>query len=249
MLLRQASFRLTIPKNSQQSEAIEDMMVSKALVNVAITSDLMCPWCYVGLKKLQQASKETNIDTNVTWKPFLLRPNIPSEGQPKGGTPQSRVGLQLKHAGHSVGIDFTGLTDRTPNTVLFHATMAMLQENESVSTKSVTAFHEAVFEAYFTLGVFPDQDGILKATQNMTTDDKEKVYKAIEELYQDSSRLREYSEQVKYEAWQESARGVSGVPCFEFNGEPAFSGAQPVSTFAKYLNAAAAETSEKVAKR
>lgn len=150
--------------------------------------------------------------------------------------PKNRAGKQLKHAGKSVGINFTGLTDRRPNTILFHATMEMLQE--SVSNKSVTAFHEAVFEEYFTLGIFPDQDGLLKAAQNMTTDDKNDVYKAIEELYQNDAVLQEYSEKVKYDAWQESARGVTGVPFFEFNGQPAFSGAQSVSAFASCLSAA-----------
>lgn len=195
----------------------------------------------MGLKKLQAASKETGIDTNIAWKPFLLRPNIPVEGQPKGGTPESRVGHQLKHAGKSVGINFTGLTDRTPNTILFHATMAALEEDTFVSKTSVTAFHEAVFEGYFTLGIFPDKEGLLKAARNMTTDDKEQVYKTIEDLYKDEARLNEYSEQVKYEAWQESSRGVTGVPFFEFNGHPAFSGAQSVSAFAKYLEEAGHE--------
>lgn len=173
---------------------------SKSVVNVDITSDLMCPWCWVGLRKLQAASKETGITTNITWRPFLLRPNIPIEGQPKGGTPETRVGKHLKLAGKDVGIDFTGLTDRTPNTVLFHATLKMLQEHPSISNESVTLFHEAVFEAYFTLGIFPDQNGLLRAARNMVGNDKEAVFIAMEELYHDDARLEDYSEQVKYEA-------------------------------------------------
>lgn len=208
------------------------------IVKVDITSDLMCPWCWVGLRKLKAASKETGIETDITWKPFLLRPNIGTKGQPKGGTPESRVGHQLKYAGKSVGIDFTGLTDRTPNTVLFHATIKMLQENPSVSKESVTMFHEAVFEGYFTLGILPDENGILKAARNMTGGDKDVVYKAIEDLYQDEGRLYDYSETVKGEAFEQSARGVTGVPFFEFNGRPAFSGAQTVSTFSSHLRAA-----------
>lgn len=207
----------------------------KPIVNVDISSDLMCPWCWVGLRKLQLAAKETGIATNITWRPFLLRPNIPIEGQPKGGTPESRAGQQLKHAGKSVGIDFTGLTDRTPNTILFHATIKMLQDHPSISKESVTTFHEAVFEAYFTGGIFPDKDGVLKATRNMKGKDKEEVYAAIDEFYNDGERLYDYSEQVKYEAQEGSARGVTGVPFFEFNGRPAFSGAQSISTFASHL--------------
>jgi len=217
---------------------------SNPVVDVDITSDLMCPWCWVGLRKLQAASKETGIAVNINWKPFLLRPNIPAEGQPKGGTPESRAGQQLKNAGKAVGINFTGLTDRTPSTVLFHATMEMLQENRTVSKESVTLFHEAVFEGYFTLGIFPDKDGLLKAARNMSDGDEDAVYRAIEDLFQDDARLYDYSETVKGEAFEESARGVTGVPFFAFNGRPAFSGAQPVPTFASYLSAALKEGDE-----
>ena len=90
------------------------MKVANKAVQVAITSDLMCPWCWVGLRKLQQASKATQIDTVIEWKPFMLRPHIPEEGQLKSDpTPASRVSRHLKQAGKSVDIDFTGLTDRT----------------------------------------------------------------------------------------------------------------------------------------
>ena len=52
---------------------------------------------------------------SVGWKPFFLRPNMPPGGVEKG--PGNRVGDRLKQAGAQVGIDFTGLTDRYPNTV------------------------------------------------------------------------------------------------------------------------------------
>ena len=50
-----------------------------------------------------------------------------------------------------------------------------------------------------------------------------------------SFRVSDVRQQVAYEARQASRRGVSGVPFFEFNGEPAFSGAQEVATFEAYL--------------
>ena len=52
---------------------------------------------------------------SVGWKPFFLRPNMPLDGVDKG--PGNRVNPRLKQAGANVGIDFTGLTDRYPNTV------------------------------------------------------------------------------------------------------------------------------------
>jgi predicted DsbA family dithiol-disulfide isomerase len=204
----------------------------KKAVNVTITSDLMCPWCWVGLRKLQQASKDSGIDARITWKPFMLRHNIPVKGAPKGGSPASRVGKGMQQAGGSVGINFTGLTDRTPNTALFHATLKFLQDNKKMNAETVTEFHEAVFEGYFTLGVFPDQDGLLKAAGKVKDP---KVYEYVAQLYQNPAELAQLHNEVTYEANEESNRGVSGVPTFAFNDHVVFSGAQPVDTFVRHL--------------
>jgi predicted DsbA family dithiol-disulfide isomerase len=217
--------------------------MKRAVVNVTITSDLMCPWCWVGLRKLQQASKDSKIDVAIEWKPFFLRPNMPVEGQPKGGTPASRAGSRLKQAGESVGIDFTGLTDRTPNTALFHATLKYLQETLKIDPRTVTEFHEAVFEGYFTLGVFPDQNGILKAAGKVKDPI---VYESVAQLYQKdhTTFLPDLLEEVAKEAMEASRRGISGVPTFAFDGQEAFSGAQPVDTFIRYLEDYSKSSSE-----
>ena len=208
-------------------------MNPRAVVNVAMTSDLMCPWCWVGLRKLQEASKNTNIETVITWKPYLLRPNIPIEGVPKADpTPASRVGQHLKIAGKHVGIDFTGLTDRTPNTVLFHAIMEYLQHDLELDPKLVTTFHEAVFEGYFTLGEFPDERGFLAAARRVDQQYGDlNLQQSITALLQDSPKLMSLQKLALAEARAASRRGVSSVPTFEMNGEPVFSGAQPVATF------------------
>ena len=197
---------------------------ARAAVAVTITSDLMCPWCYIGLRKLQEASKVVNVETHITWKPFMLRPQIPEQGTPKGGTPSSRVGPNLEMAGKAVGIDFTGLTDRTPNTSLFHATMHALEGHASQ-----TAFHEAVFDAYFTRGIFPDPSGLLQCAKQVGLGDE------VSALYANPSKVHELQHLVEQEAQDASRRGIHGVPFFEFEGELAFSGAQEVGTFVKYL--------------
>lgn len=214
------------------------------VVKVAITSDLMCPWCWVGLRKLQQASKATQIDIVIEWKPFMLRPNIPEEGQLKSDpTPETRVGRHLKAAGQSVGIDFTGLTDRTPNTALFHAVLHLLQDELRMDHKVVTAYHEAVFEGYFTTSIFPDDNGLLKAAHKVND---QAVTKAIESLLKDKPKLEQLKQHVREEARAASMRGISGVPSFSFNDEasPAFSGAQPVETFAHVLQHYASQKQE-----
>ena len=68
----------------------------------------------------------------VIWRPFLLRPNEPLEGTPKApNTPDNpRVGVQLKAAGAAAGIDFTGKTDRAPNTLLAHSLLSHVLDTE-----------------------------------------------------------------------------------------------------------------------
>jgi predicted DsbA family dithiol-disulfide isomerase len=200
--------------------------VTNPLVHVTITSDLMCPWCYVGLRKLQKASRASNIDVEITWKPFLLRPNFPMEGQPKGGTPASRVPAHLKAAGKSVGIAFTGLTDRTPNTIDFHAIMKYLLDAEA----DQTPFQEAVFDAYFTRGIYPDQKAMMDCA------DKVGALEFVKKLYEDEGTLEQYRRYVIAEAKEASYNGIHGVPSFAFNGgREAFSGAQSINVFSEYL--------------
>ena len=203
----------------------------KRSVAVTITSDLMCPWCFIGLKLLQEGARSVDIEPVITWKPFILRPDIPLERQMKGGTPSSRVGSHLARQGKAVGIEFTGLTDRTPNTALFHATIKYLQDEIKLSAEKVTEFHMDVFEAYFTLAIFPgEQEGILKNIGDQST------RRHVQNLFADTDRLARLTEEVRREAMEASLRGISGVPTFSFeNDGPAFSGAQPAEKFAYVL--------------
>jgi predicted DsbA family dithiol-disulfide isomerase len=201
-----------------------------AIVNpsalVTITSDLVCPWCWVGLRKLQAASELAKIDVNIVWKPFLLRPNTPQEGIPKDGTPTSRAPQRLKDAGKLVGIDFTGLTDRTPNTIDFHAIMKYLLDSKI----NQTPFQEACFDGYFTKGIFPDHKGMMEHANQVGVADHVKA------LFESQDVLQEYRQLVTKEASDASRRGVSGVPSFAFDGETeVFSGAQDVEIFVKFL--------------
>lgn len=206
-------------------------------VNVTIVSDLMCPWCYVGLRKLQQASRIANVQPQITWKPYMLRPGMPEDGLPKGGSPASRVPQRLRQAGASVGIRFTGLTDRTPHTELFHATMAAILDERGADPQ--TAFQEEIFDLYFTRGVFPDEAALQQAAEKVGVAD------TVHKLYGDKERLLQMRSQVRREAQQASMSGISGVPFFYFNDEPTFSGAVDVDTFVKCLENAASEVSNK----
>lgn len=207
-------------------------MNSKAAVHVTMTSDLMCPWCWVGLRKLQEAAHRSNVDLHIDWKPFLLRPDMPEEGiQKRDPTPESRVNNHLKQAGQKVGIDFTGLTDRAPNTILFHAVMKYLQDHLNMDPGLVTTYHESVFEGYFTLGEYPDEAGLLKAAVRVKTSGGTALVQHLEEFFLDQDHVEKVRKEVTVEARSASRRGISSVPTFDFNEEVVFSGAQPVPTF------------------
>lgn len=163
----------------------------------------------------------------------MLRPNMPEEGVLKSDpTPESRVSRRLKLAGQQVGIDFTGLTDRTPNTALFHATIKYLQDELKVDSKVVTAYHEAVFEGYFTLGEFPDQIGLLKAAGRVRNTD---LTSPLKSLFKKKEALQKMKNDVMQEARMASRRGISSVPTYEVDGQLLFSGAQNVETFQSVL--------------
>lgn len=199
------------------------MATTQKSVQVTITSDLMCPWCWVGLRKLQEASSLADVNVIVDWKPFLLRPETPVEGVPKGGTPATRVGARLKAAGDAVGINFTGLTDRTPNTELFHATMKALHGPDQ------TRFQEEAFANYFTRGIFPDRQGLIDAAERAGLAEKVKT------LYANTNELERLRRAAVDEALKASAIGISSVPTFAFNGRLAFSGARDAREIANYI--------------
>jgi predicted DsbA family dithiol-disulfide isomerase len=166
----------------------------------------------------------------------MLRPDTPAEGLPKSGTPASRVPARLKASGKAVGIDFTGLTNKTPNTIDFHATMKYLLDEEV----DQTSFQEAVFDAYFTKGNFPDRPAMLKCAEQVG------VSKQVKTLYAENDVMENYRHAVVAEADDASRRGVRGVPSFTFGDDkrPAFSGAQNVEMFVSFLKQNAAKLSE-----
>mmetsp|Transcript_16078 Transcript_16078/g.18204 ORF Transcript_16078/g.18204 Transcript_16078/m.18204 type:complete len:209 (-) Transcript_16078:1111-1737(-) len=206
--------------------------MSKVLIE--IVSDVMCPWCWVGKRNLEKAleiSGRSLSDVQIEWKPFMLRPTIPEEGMEKApDVPENpRVGRHLKQAGENVGINFTGKTDRTPNTLKAHALLKYAFD-QTVNTNDSNIQHrlaEVLFRMYFTDGKFVGSDAVLGDAAEEVGLDRNKALKYLN----DDNVLQE----VRLEAKRNAAKGVSGVPTFYFNGVPAFSGAQPPSSFLPYL--------------
>lgn len=126
----------------------------------------------------------------------------------------------MKMAGEAVGIDFTGKTDRSPNTLVAHALLEYALENHGPEKQNEV--QEALFKGYFTDGVYPDVSNATAIAVSCGLDGEE-VGRALV----DEGRLRKVREAVRrnYDAVD------GGVPTFVVNGRRVFSGAQDPSTF------------------
>lgn len=161
----------------------------------------------------------------MEWAPFLLRPNLPEEGEEKpGGAGPHQVGDRLRQAGQAARINFTGLCGRRPNTVKAHALLAHALETSGAAKQD--QLQEVLFRQYFTDGKYPDVANLVAAAEEVGLSGSE-----ARTVLEDGR----YEARVKREAAQASSSGISGVPYFFFNGKPAFSGAQPPSSFLQVL--------------
>lgn len=166
------------------------------------------------------------LEVEVVWKPFFLRPHTPVEGTPKApNTAENpRVGARMKAAGQQVGIDFTGKCDRTPNTTLAHCLLSYCEKEKGSFVQN--QLQEALFNAYFTDGIFLDEAGLVEVAASVG-------------LTEEETRRAMNIETLKAQVIQEASgnsKSTSGVPFFFFNGQPAFSGAQDPQTFVNIFN-------------
>lgn len=166
---------------------------------------------------------------DISWRPFFLRPNMPADGRLKEERdPKKRAGARLKAAGARAGIDFTGLTDRSPNSTLAHSLMKHVLDTDGPGIQNKLS--EILFRHYFTDGRYPNAENVRAAAVEAGVKDVDAAMAAAVDPSVQGA--------VKQEARYYSREGVSGVPFFLVDGKPAFSGAQPKEAFKKVLEQA-----------
>ncbi len=128
-------------------------------LTVDVLSDVICPWCYIGKRRLENAiaALDGQNDVQVRWHPFQLNPTMPKEGisrkeyrTRKFGSWERSLELDAKviAVGESEGIHFAfDKMERTPNTVDAHRLIWLAGQNDCQY-----AVVEALFRAYFTEG-------------------------------------------------------------------------------------------------
>ena len=126
-------------------------------LRVDVISDVICPWCYIGKRRLEKAIAELGMPVEVRWHPFQLNPAMPKEGLSRreyrtrkfGSWERSQeLDARVIAVGKEEGIDFAfDRIERTPNTLDAHR-LIWLAGRGGVQDAVV----EALFRAYFTEG-------------------------------------------------------------------------------------------------
>lgn len=189
-------------------------------IRVRMVSDYICPWCYVGLKRVEQLDREVGIE--LDFGAYDLRPGTPPEGIPRKEASASRrypPGYieNLLQVARDSGIDMKR-PDLIPNTHKAHEATEFAREHGDVHR-----FHAAVFAAYF--------------EQERNIGDVDVLCEIGAACDLDADGLREaladgrYAEAVDEQMAWGRAVGVTGVPTFVFNEKFALSGAQDYNVF------------------
>ena len=208
------------------------MTTTAAPLNIDIVSDVVCPWCYIGKRHVEQAisqwqEKHPDAAVNVRWHPFQLNPDLPLEGtdrkrylEEKFGGPQraKEIYARVSAAGRNAGLDlnFDGIL-KQPNTLAAHALIAYAQTaNDGAHGNAVT---ERLFKAYFVDGEFIGDVDVLVAIAVECGLDAEATRAVLSE--------RATLDQIAALDANVRQQGITGVPYFIFNQKLALSGAQP----------------------
>jgi predicted DsbA family dithiol-disulfide isomerase len=194
---------------------------------VDVVSDVVCPWCFIGTRRLEDALAQLpDVKAKVSYHPFLLDPTTPPEGEDLrerlrkkyGGDPE-RLFANVEEAAHSSGIalDFSKVR-KSVSTVAAHTLV-----RHAADRNTQPAFARALFGAYFLEGKDIGQADVLAdiATNHGFT--KEEALK----LATDPAELSI----TRKDASDAAAQGIRGVPFFVLDGRLAISGAQPPNVF------------------
>lgn len=204
-------------------------------LRIDIVSDVVCPWCIIGYKRVERALTmlDTPVDAEFWWHPFELNTNMPPEGQDVaehiaqkyGSTPeQSKANRQrLGEIGASLGFEFGQQPDRRIyNTFKAHKVLHITGHEQG--WRKQTELKLAFFAAYFQQGLdVSDETVLLDVAQSVGLNRD-----ACKAWLNDAA----LTESVRAEQAHWLDQNISGVPAIIFDGRFMVPGAQNAETFA-----------------
>lgn len=207
-------------------------------MKVEIWSDVVCPFCYIGKRKFEQALGEFahRADVQVEWKSFQLMPDfVPAPGESihaslakKKGVPEAegrRMSDYMTDAAKAVGLDYQFDKAIPANTFLAHQLIHFgAHQGRQDATK------ERLMAAYYLEGRDLNSPDVLVNLAAEIGLDAEAARQAL--------LAGTYANEVRRDEYEAQQIGVQGVPFFVFDDKYAVSGAQPSEVFAEVLGKA-----------
>ena len=200
-------------------------------IDVDIFADIICPWCYIGKTRLDQAfSRRQNLMPVYRWRSFLLNPSMPAEGMSrqayltaKFGHAASAVYGRIAMAGLDAGIEFQfSKIQRTPDTrPIHHLLLAAGDKSEMLAEH----FYKAYFLDGLDIGEINIQDKILEVCGL----DRQKL----------SPNLSAAASQLETDLHDCHTLAIEGVPMIIFNGSLSIAGAYSPDILLNVIDSAA----------
>ncbi len=207
-------------------------------MKIDIIFDTVCPWCYIGKRRLEMAlSMRPQIKAKPNWRPFLLNPEMPPEGIDRTAYLVKKFGSESRvrriygaigEAGQSVEIDFAfERIDKTPNSVDSHRLVRFAHERGLADGVA-----EALFVEFFING---RDIGDLRVLTEIGAANGLDAKEVEAYLNTDADVDTIHDENVRAHRL-----GINGVPSFAFNEKFVISGAQEPQVLVRMLDAALA---------
>ena len=215
-------------------------MSARETISVDVVSDVVCPWCFIGQKRLDAALAEVgDVDVEVRWRPFQLDPTVPPEGKDRlrymldkfGSEERIRqIHANVEAIGDGVGIDFAfDAIKVAPNTLDAHRVIRWAG-NAGAGVQNRLA--RRLFQLYFEQGAnIGDHAVLIEAARDSGMDAA-----VVETLLPTDADVQAVTAEIA----TAQRMGVSGVPCFLIEGKYAVMGAQESSVIADAIRQVAA---------
>ena len=202
-------------------------------LKIDIVSDIVCPWCVIGFRNLKKAMEELNSELNfeISWKPYELHPEIPQEGYDKNLYMQQKFGSsggksrydEIAKIGESLNFNFNfSKAERIPNTFMAHR---LLWKSEEYNLQ--TELSEALFSAYFTDGLDIGSKEILAQISESIGMNKDETLKFL-----DSKEGGQETADLEMNFIEKS---IGAVPTYFINDKYIIQGGQEPETFVSFL--------------
>ena len=214
----------------------------KSRLSVEIVYDLICPWCYLGVRRLLRTfRRRPDLLFELTWQPFLLNPDMPRAGMSRpdyvvrkfGGEERAkRLYASITDLGRREGVAFAfEKIRRAPSSIDAHRLVRFASYHGRAD-----AMVEALFSIHFTEGYDIGDHAVLIAIAHELGLDAQEVKrflasdKDVETVHADNLRAHRL--------------GINGVPCFVIGGKHAIAGAQEPEVIERLLDVAAIDAAE-----